>query len=340
FVREPRLGRPLGRVRRGEAAALRHPSGAATRRERLLWLCGAPQAVPRGRPGVLAHRCERVSDLRERRVRAASGGVRILRAARVHRGSGGAGGSGAARAGSPSAPLLHLRAACRRERSPGGSRGRRPRRGAPRGGTVPRRAASGGVRILRAARVHRGSGGAGGSGAARAGSPSAPLLHLRAACRRERSPGGSRGGRPSRDAQRGEIVPSVADGARPQSPGRGARSRADAESGIHAATRGERAGQRREAFVARIEAAEVNPIRSASLLVVLTGALAPAVPARAQTIPPSAYGALRWRLIGPHRGGRVLAVAGVSGDPATFYFGSVDGGVWRTRNAGVTWEPL
>src|SRR3989441_8173901 len=44
-----------------------------------------------------------------------------------------------------------------------------------------------------------------------------------------------------------------------------------------------------------------NPIRSASLLVVLTGALAPAVPARAQTIPPSAYGALRWRLIGPHR---------------------------------------
>ena len=84
----------------------------------------------------------------------------------------------------------------------------------------------------------------------------------------------------------------------------------------------------------------MNPIRSASLLVVLTGALAPAVPARAQTIPPSAYGALRWRLIGPHRGGRVLAVAGVSGDPATFYFGAVDGGVWRTRNAGVTWEPL
>src|SRR2546425_291535 len=270
FLRETRLRRPLGRVRRGQAAALRHPSGAATRRERLLWLRGAPQAVPRGRPGFVAHRCGRVSDRGEGRVRAAWGGVRIRRAARVH----------------------------------------------------------------------RGSGGAGGSGAARAGSPSAPLLHLRAACRRERSPGGSRGGRPSRDAQRGEIVPSVADGARPQSPGRGARSRADAESGIHAATRGERAGQRREAFVARIEAAEVNPIRSASLLVVLTGALAPAVPARAQTIPPSAYGALRWRLIGPHRGGRVLAVAGVSGDPATFYFGSVDGGVWRTRNAGVTWEPL
>src|SRR5437016_8852247 len=68
--------------------------------------------------------------------------------------------------------------------------------------------------------------------------------------------------------------------------------------------------------------------------------VAPSGAALAQSIPESAYGALHWRLIGPHRGGRVLAVAGVSGDPATFYFGSVDGGVWRTRNAGVTWEPL
>jgi len=63
-------------------------------------------------------------------------------------------------------------------------------------------------------------------------------------------------------------------------------------------------------------------------------------PGRAQTVPPAAYAALRWRLIGPHRGGRVLAVAGVPGDAATFYFGAVNGGVWRTRNAGVTWEPL
>ena len=65
-----------------------------------------------------------------------------------------------------------------------------------------------------------------------------------------------------------------------------------------------------------------------------------AAPARGQSIPTSAYSALRWRLIGPHRGGRVLAVAGIAGDPATFYFGSVNGGVWRTRNAGVTWESI
>ncbi len=85
----------------------------------------------------------------------------------------------------------------------------------------------------------------------------------------------------------------------------------------------------------RIEA----QFRSVLLLGLAAVALAPAV-ARAQTIPPRTYGALRWRLIGPHRGGRVLAVAGVPGDPATFYFGAVDGGVWRTRNAGVTWEPV
>ena len=80
--------------------------------------------------------------------------------------------------------------------------------------------------------------------------------------------------------------------------------------------------------------------RPAFLLALLTLALELPAPARAQAIPPSAYGALRWRLIGPHRGGRVLAVAGVPGDAATFYFGAVDGGVWRTRNAGVTWDPL
>jgi len=63
-------------------------------------------------------------------------------------------------------------------------------------------------------------------------------------------------------------------------------------------------------------------------------------PARTQSIPASSYSALRWRNIGPHRGGRVLAVAGIPGDAATYYFGSVDGGVWRTRNAGVTWESI
>src|ERR1700739_4309801 len=49
---------------------------------------------------------------------------------------------------------------------------------------------------------------------------------------------------------------------------------------------------------------------------------------------------LKWRSIGPYRGGRVLAVTGVPTDPNVFYFGGVAGGVWRTTNAGLSWTPL
>jgi len=45
---------------------------------------------------------------------------------------------------------------------------------------------------------------------------------------------------------------------------------------------------------------------------------------------------LKWRSIGPYRGGRVLAVTGVPTDPNVFYFGGVAGGVWRTTNAGLS----
>jgi photosystem II stability/assembly factor-like uncharacterized protein len=57
-------------------------------------------------------------------------------------------------------------------------------------------------------------------------------------------------------------------------------------------------------------------------------------------IPETAYAALRWRLVGPFRGGRALAIEGIPGDPSTFYFGAVAGGVWRTRDAGITWQSL
>jgi photosystem II stability/assembly factor-like uncharacterized protein len=49
-------------------------------------------------------------------------------------------------------------------------------------------------------------------------------------------------------------------------------------------------------------------------------------------------GLLRWRCIGPFRGGRVVAVAGSYHDPATFYFGAVCGGVWKTTDAGTYWK--
>ena len=47
---------------------------------------------------------------------------------------------------------------------------------------------------------------------------------------------------------------------------------------------------------------------------------------------------LRWRLVGPFRGGRAVAVAGDPVKPLVFYFGAVDGGVWKTENAGATWR--
>jgi photosystem II stability/assembly factor-like uncharacterized protein len=57
-------------------------------------------------------------------------------------------------------------------------------------------------------------------------------------------------------------------------------------------------------------------------------------------VDPAYYQALHWRLIGPFRGGRVLAVTGIPGDNRHFYFGSVDGGVWATQDAGRTWQPI
>ena len=52
------------------------------------------------------------------------------------------------------------------------------------------------------------------------------------------------------------------------------------------------------------------------------------------------FSGMKWRQIGPFRGGRVVAVSGVPGDPSTWYFGAVAGGVWKSTNAGVTWQPL
>jgi photosystem II stability/assembly factor-like uncharacterized protein len=60
----------------------------------------------------------------------------------------------------------------------------------------------------------------------------------------------------------------------------------------------------------------------------------------AQSVPPELMNGLKWRLIGPFRGGRVVAVAGVPGDSTTFYFGAVNGGIWKTSDAGVVWTPV
>ncbi|MEK6337218.1 MAG: glycosyl hydrolase [Acidobacteriota bacterium] len=49
---------------------------------------------------------------------------------------------------------------------------------------------------------------------------------------------------------------------------------------------------------------------------------------------------LQWRSIGPFRGGRVTAVAGVASQPMVYYFGGTGGGVWKTTDGGINWEPI
>ncbi len=63
-------------------------------------------------------------------------------------------------------------------------------------------------------------------------------------------------------------------------------------------------------------------------------------PAEGQTLSPSLYSGLQWRLLGPFRAGRVVAVSGVPGSDRTFFFGGVDGGVWKTTDAGTLWQPM
>ena len=62
--------------------------------------------------------------------------------------------------------------------------------------------------------------------------------------------------------------------------------------------------------------------------------------AQSQTIDPALLNAYRWRSIGPDRGGRSIAVAGVKGRPLEAYFGAVGGGLWKTIDAGNTWAPV
>ena len=80
-------------------------------------------------------------------------------------------------------------------------------------------------------------------------------------------------------------------------------------------------------------------IRTLSVIV-MAGSIFAASAARAQKVDEAQLKGLKWRQIGPFRGGRSLTAVGIPGNPSVFYFGAVAGGVWKTTNGGLTWEPL
>ncbi len=95
----------------------------------------------------------------------------------------------------------------------------------------------------------------------------------------------------------------------------------------------------------------ISPVRSllfaafvfAGLAGALFGAPSPspsASPTPGSQVDPKLFSGMQWRQVGPFRGGRTLAIEGVPGEPNTWYFGAVAGGVWKTLDGGANWTPL
>ena len=79
-------------------------------------------------------------------------------------------------------------------------------------------------------------------------------------------------------------------------------------------------------------------IRVVLTVLVAMGGVSAAQPAG--NVEPSVFKGMRYRLVGPSRGGRVTAVAGVPSQPRTFYMGVASGGLFRTTDGGASWVPL
>jgi photosystem II stability/assembly factor-like uncharacterized protein len=82
------------------------------------------------------------------------------------------------------------------------------------------------------------------------------------------------------------------------------------------------------------------PMTKTAIHILAASLLASGSTAYAANVNSTLFQDLQWRSVGPFRGGRVLAVAGAPNDAKTFYFGAVNGGVWKTDDAGRTWFPI
>lgn len=94
-----------------------------------------------------------------------------------------------------------------------------------------------------------------------------------------------------------------------------------------------------------MSSAFVSPPMSRPLLLLALACAAPALPAQVApaAVPApldSVFKAVKWRSIGPFRGGRSVTATGVPGNPRTYYMGSTGGGVWKTDNMGITWRNI
>ena len=64
------------------------------------------------------------------------------------------------------------------------------------------------------------------------------------------------------------------------------------------------------------------------------------IPTQPYSVDESYLSGLKWRNIGPNRGGRSIAVAGSAARPNEYFFGAVGGGLWKTTDGGASWKPM
>src|SRR4051812_23905238 len=78
----------------------------------------------------------------------------------------------------------------------------------------------------------------------------------------------------------------------------------------------------------------------ASVLIPFVAAAQPSRPTMTDRVDSTQFRGMRWRSIGPNRGGRSITVAGSASRPLEYYFGAVGGGVWKTVDGGTSWAPV